>query len=334
LSGHCLDRLADIEPNSIQVCVTSPPFYGLRNYQTPPQTWPDGWIGELGQEPTLALYLDHLLMVFDGVRRVLRDDGTCFVNLGDSYSGSGPSGAGYQSETTKRRAGQKADGSFRISPRLGVGDPGYATKKPHIMRGDNLKPKDLMLIPHRFAIAMQDAGWWVRNDLVWAKTACMPESVTDRATRSHEYIFHFAKSARYYYDAEAVKEPAIGASRVRADVVGGNKHNGDTTKHSDGFVFVNAQTANQRTVWTIGPEPLKDEHYAAWPTEIPRRCIIAGSKPGDTILDPFIGSGRTGIVADRLDRHCIGIELSPANVAMSERLIRGDSPMFASVEVA
>jgi DNA modification methylase len=412
LQGHVLDRLNDIAPNSVQVCVTSPPYYGLRSYGTEPQVWGgdagcehvfgdettgkrrgtlnvgfnerwgnspgdkkqehaanlivnngstcscNAWRGELGQEPTLALYLDHLLMVFDAVKRVLRDDGCLFVNLGDSYDTN----------------------------------------------------KSLYLMPPQFALMMKARGWIVRNDLIWAKTACMPESVTDRATRSHEYIFHFAKSARYFYDAEAVKEAQQGDGRRRGCVHSLTRADG-TGRNDGGSEWQDNGSRNQRTVWTIGPEPLQDEHYAAWPTEIPRRCILAASSekgqcpacgapwrrvvertgasnaanekvsdydvPGlakgsshdrvrrlsggmgyehvrrgtnnwqpscscidagdpipQTVLDPFIGSGRTGIVADRLDRHCIGIELSPVNVAMSERLVRGDSPMFANVEVA
>lgn len=342
------------------------------------------WRGELGQEPTLALYLDHLLAVFAEVWRVLRPDGTLWCNIGDSFnnrtkvrrSSHQPALNGYVDAEWRDVA---ANGGVRMS-----------------RTDDGLKEKDLMLVPFRFAIAMQQAGWWVRNDCIWAKTACMPESVTDRATRSHEYVFHFAKAARYYYDAEAVKEQSAEPDRVRNDRIGGAS--GHTVRHSLGGMMQGVASRNLRTVWTLGPEPFSGSHFAVMPTEIPRRAILAGtsergccprcgapwrrvvekcpeSKPTTrgqqawtavtgqrdsrgglpereivttgwspgcacdagppvpcTVLDIFLGSGTTALVADRLGRDCIGIELNEVYAEMARKRIASDAPLFVKIE--
>ncbi len=336
LVGDVRAKLATLPDNHCHVCVTSPPYFGLRSYGTPPQVWggdpdcyhewgdeqrgkrkdikppsesasvsrmgldgrqglgpPSGgyfcqscgaWLGHLGLEPTLALFIEHLVAVFREVRRVLRPDGTCWLNIGDSYAGSGPSGAGYQSETTKRREGMKQDGNFRLSARLAAGDPGYAYKKPHVIPA-GLKPKDLMLVPHRLAIALQDDGWWVRSDIIWHKRAPMPESVTDRPTSAHEHIFLLTKAPKYFYDGDAIREPYNEDSLSRYDsplqqvVNGANQPGGDPSLREKGKTMMtpNPMGRNTRNVWTLSPEPFPAAHFATFPTEIPRRCIKAGT---------------------------------------------------------
>jgi len=274
--GDCLDILPTLEANTIQCCVTSPPYYGLRDY---------GCAGQIGLEDTPDEYVANMVRVFQEVKRVLRDDGVLFLNLGDSYAGSGK---GIGSDHGKA-----------------VFTDGEITKTD--WSKIRLKPKDLIGIPWRVAFALQADGWYLRQDIIWNKPNPMPESVTDRCTKAHEYIFLLTKSARYYYDADAVKEPLSSPPHAP----GNNKLDASRNDHDQmQKVWGLDGTRNRRSVWTITTKPYKEAHFATFPQEIPRTCILAGSKKGDTILDPFCGSGTTGEVALKLDRNFIGIELN------------------------
>jgi DNA modification methylase len=294
LHGDWIEQLKTLEAESVQCCVTSPPYWGLRDY---------GVSGQLGLEKTPEEYVEKMVAGFREVKRVLRNDGTLWVNLGDSYNGSGGAGGDY------------------IEGGLKEGQPKYPGR--HI---NNLKPKDLIGIPWRVAFALQADGWYLRQDIIWAKPNPMPESVTDRCTKSHEYIFLLSKSARYFYDADAIKERQAESSAERA-LYGWNGRNDDGSngartgagirkmKESGmsmgeaGLIPLDGMR-NKRSVWLITTKPYKEAHFATFPQEIPRTCILAGSKKGDTILDPFCGSGTTGEVALKLDRNFIGIELN------------------------
>lgn len=281
MQGDCIESMRLIPDKSVQCCVTSPPYWGLRDY---------GVDGQIGLEPSPDEYVARMVEVFREVRRCLRDDGTLWLNLGDSYAAN----RGYQVPDSKH---------------VDVGNA-MASSVPA-----GLKPKDLCMIPWRVALALQADGWWLRSVIVWAKKSPMPESVTDRPTSSWEPIFLLAKSEKYYYDAEAVKEKTerIGGSPRQF----GASNQVGTMRQDQGMTFVDNGTRNQRNVWHLGPEPYAEAHFATFPTEIPRRCILAGSKPGDTILDPFSGSGTTGAVALQLDRTYIGCELNPDYIRMS-----------------
>jgi len=310
--GDALEVLPTLPSASVQCVVTSPPYFGLRDY---------GHDGQIGFEETPDEYVASLVAVFREVRRVLRDDGTLWLNLGDSYAGSGPSGAAYQSETTKRRAeGSGKDGVFRVSKSLAARGLTYANKKPVPPPG--LKAKDLLGIPWRVAFALQADGWYLRQDIIWHKPNPMPESVTDRCTKAHEYIFLLSKSRRYYYDADAIAESSIGTTGTPR--FGGTKY-GDSLdpKHAteSGKVYKDTGTRNRRSVWTVATQPYPDAHFATYPPELIRPAIQAGSKPNDTILDPFNGAGTTGLVALQMNRKYIGIELNPEYAHMTrERL--------------
>lgn len=396
LVGHVLHRLRGLPAESVHCVVTSPPYYGLRDYGIEPQVWGDGCRGSLGLEPTMALYLDHMVEVFREVRRVMRKDATCWLNIGDSYA----SGTKGDKRTNAQERPRDANGFHSGS---GVRwNTGSTWKIEH-----GLKPKDLMLIPSRLAIRLQDDGWWVRSDIAWCKRAPMPESCTDRPTSAWEHVFLLTKSARYYYDAEAVKELADGDTHSKGNKLdppmehAGVGHIGWTKATKD----MPSTHRNQRNVWLLGPEPFPEAHFATFPTEIPRRAILAGTsergvcpkcaapwermvakerrfesgsgraghmptgKNGEnlqgggatldirrgpcvdvetlgwrptcgcdagepvsaTVLDPFLGAGTTALVADRLGRDCIGIELNPEYAAMARRRIEGDGPLLAEV---
>ena len=293
-TGDCLKILPTLEAESVHCCVTSPPYWGLRDYGVP---------GQLGLEPNPEQYVMKMVEVFSLVHRVLRNDGTLWINLGDTYTSG--------NRTHRRDADSKNLAALQTFDRIST-PPG-------------LKPKDLIGIPWLVAFALQRAGWYLRQDIIWAKPNPMPESVTDRCTKSHEYIFLLTKSARYYYDAEAIKEDF-------ADDRMGNP-NGGGQYAKDAFVLLGTQKGlskgkwnedgkmtgrNKRSVWTITTRPFKEAHFATFPPEIPEICIKAGSKTGDTILDPFSGAGTTGMVAEKLGRKYIGIELNPSYVSMSE----------------
>ena len=299
---------------SVQCCVTSPPYWGLRDY---------GVSGQLGLESSPDAYVQNMVRVFREVRRVLRDDGTCWLNLGDSYAGSGPSGASYQSETTKRRAGKVQDGSFRISKTLSERGLSYRDKKPVPPAG--LKSKDLVGIPWRVAFALQADGWYLRSDIIWSKPNPMPESVTDRPTKAHEYLFLLSKNERYFYAADAIAEPSIHAGRV-VEYDGTQKNSvaaADPMMRTrlDSTVTVKP-TRNVRTVWNISTQAYPDAHFATMPEKLAERCILAGSKAGDIVIDPFMGSGTVARVALRLGRRAVGCDLNPAYIDLQRERTR------------
>jgi DNA modification methylase len=299
--GDARETLATLPERSVQTCVTSPPYFGLRDY---------GHGAQIGLEATPDAYVAELVALFRAVRRVLRDDGTLWLNLGDSYAGRGVTG-GMKSLQTDA----SADGARGWVPPA----PGF-------------KDKDLYGIPWRVAFALQADGWWLRSDIVWHKPSPMPESVTDRPTKAHEYVFLLTKAERYYYDADAIAEEAAnnrwGDPAERTATNGaGNGVLGVSAR----FGSPGAGTRNARTVWTIATQPYRGAHFATMPPALAERCIRAGSRLGDTVLDPFGGAGTTGLVADRLGRDAILCELNPAYAALAEQRIRGDSPLFAEV---
>jgi len=296
-----------LENESVQCVVTSPPYWGLRDY---------GVSGQIGLERTPDEYVAKLVAVFREVRRALRKDGVVFLNLGDCYAtGGGSGGVGHSAQVGSTRARVQGAG----------------------LLGHGLKPKDLVGIPWRVAFALQADGWWLRSDIVWAKPNPMPESIRDRPTRAHEFVFLFTKSARYYWDQDAIREPAAAASRARYAYAfpgapdGLAQPNGGERLRPEGMREFTG-TANARTVWTIATEPYPGAHFATFPTELARRCVLAGSRKGDLVLDPFSGAGTVALVSDRLDRSAVGLELNPEYVAMSRRRVESDAPLFAAQE--
>ena len=298
INADVMDGLAQLESGSVRCVVTSPPYWGLRDYGIP---------GQLGLERTPEEYVARMVAVFAEVRRVLADDGTLWMNLGDSYA-SQTKGSGGPSAKQCSNAGSR----YEMSQRLHHG----------------LKDKDLVGIPWRVAFALQDDGWYLRSDIIWAKPNPMPESVTDRPTKSHEYVFLLAKSERYFFDADAVREPLAPESTARyAYAFGGAKSTALVEQNRRGIgqrtrpVGERVATAgrNVRTVWTIATEPYPEAHFATFPTALPERCIRAGSRIGDTVLDPFAGSGTTLMVARGLGRNAVGIELNPEYCRLIEK---------------
>ncbi|HWK19794.1 MAG TPA: site-specific DNA-methyltransferase [Microbacteriaceae bacterium] len=316
----------ELDPGSVQTIVTSPPYFGLRDY---------GVDGQLGAEQSVQEYVDRMVALFRSLRDVLADDGTLWLNLGDSYSGAGPSGASYDSATTRRRAeGDGMDGKFRVSKRLAERDLDYSRKKPVPTSG--IPAKNLIGVPWRVAFALQDDGWILRSDIIWAKPNPMPESVADRPTKAHEYLFLMSKSPRYYYDAEAIKEPAItgfngsefhtgktGEHQLerasKQPRFGGNKYGLGNDTPKSGNEYAPNGRANKRTVWSVPTVPFSEAHFAVYPPELIRPCILAGSRRGDTVLDPFSGSGTTGMVATQEGRRYIGVDLNREYLELSLR---------------
>ena len=294
--GDCLETLKTLPDCSVQTCVTSPPYYGLRDY---------GVEGQIGLEESPEAYVAKLVAVFREVKRVLKDDGTVWLNLGDSYAGSGKGG---QSEEKRSENWQ----------------PTYINKGMTY----GLKPKDLIGIPWLVAFALRADGWWLRSDIIWAKPNPMPESVTDRPTKSHEYIFLLTKSARYYYDADAIKEPSNCSGDPRAGygrLHYRGKREGIAGTGNENFVLI-TETRNKRDVWTVTTKPYKEAHFATFPPDLIEPCILAGSRPGDTVLDPFNGSGTTGEVAIKHHRNYIGCELNPEYIELTNRRLAKVQP--------
>ena len=320
VNADVLAGLAELPDESVHCVVTSPPYYGLRDY---------GVDGQIGREATIQEHLDKIVVVFREVRRVLRKDGTLWVNYGDSYANDGKWGGS--------TGGKHAKG---LHGNTGVGRERKTT---------GLKPKDLMGMPWRVAFALQEDGWWLRRDIIWSKPNAMPEAVHDRPATAHEYLFLMTRSERYAYDAEAIKEPVSGNAHPRGNginakikVPGGwdTKPGAHGTVHREGrgtpeyrvrqnpsfsgAINGMVETRNKRSVWEIPIDGYPDAHFATFPPALVEPCIKAGCPVGGTVLDPFGGAGTTGLVADRLQRNAILIELNPEYAAMAERRINGD----------
>ena len=309
--GAALKSLAD---KSVHCCVTSPPYWGLRDY---------GHAGQLGLEKTPQEYVERKVAVFADVRRVLRDDGTLWLNLGDSYAASGKKGSGGIGKgTIAGGRGQSTNkGSFY----------GAADSLSRHPSDYGLKEKDLVGIPWRVAFALQADGWYLRQDIIWSKPNPMPESVRDRCTKAHEYIFMLSKSPRYYYDAAAIAEPisASYAKDNRPDGVLRNRLYENSKLVKAGMVekwegtpddyAVRKTTRNKHSVWTVTTKSFKGAHFATFPPDLIEPCILAGSPKDGVVLDPFAGSGTTGMVAERHGRSAILIELNPDYTAMIQK---------------
>lgn len=343
LTGDCRDVLRTLPDESVHAVVTSPPYWGLRDY---------GVEGQIGLETTFIAFIEEMVSVFREVRRVLRSDGTCWLNLGDSYC------------TTPRgnREGDLSTSSLTNPQRQerlwGKHKYRDQDREPRVARNSGLKHKDLVGIPWRVAFALQADGWYLRRDIIWHKLNPMPESVRDRPSTAHEYLFLLTRAPSYFYDADAILEPvsANTHARLSQDVAyqvgseranGGAKTNGNmkavgrgpkTTeagsgiKNNDSFAAaccLPVTHRNKRSVWSTATEAFSEAHFATFPPALVEPCIKAGCPEGGTVLDPFGGAGTTGLVADRLGRNAILIELNPEYAAMAERRIRGDAPLFA-----
>lgn len=362
--GDALTRLKEMDDKSVDCCVTSPPYYALRDYGT--GHWEGGDANcthedaalpnrfdfaisnkqfsnagsearkylkvcpkcgavrvdeQIGLEETPEEYIQALTKVFHEVKRVLKDDGTLWLNIGDSYWGSGSRGFDFTNSFTEKSEIQKGSkGTTNLSevPSL-KGNVGV------------YKNKDLIGIPWMLAFALRADGWWLRQDIIWAKGSPMPESIQDRCTRSHEYIFLMTKKAHYYYDAKAIAEPC-----ATFDM---NVRDRDTTKlnntpgrtHMGGLKTNQYETRNKRDVWKINSKPCSEAHFATYPLELAETCILAGSHRGGTILDPFNGSGSTGIAAVQNGRDYVGIELNPEYVEITKRRARNESACAVEV---
>lgn len=338
LLGDARERLRDLAAGSVHCIVTSPPYWGLRDY---------GVDGQVGLENSLADYVGALVAVFGEARRVLRDDGTLWLNLGDSYVGGGGFSPDSPINVSRRAAiadGVNEDRGFSLSARQHERNVSGALKP-----GGGLKAKDLVGLPWVVAFALRDAGWWLRAGIVWHKPYGMPEAVSDRVTTAHEFVFHMAKSSRYYYDADAIRTPLVAATVRELD----DLYEGTATKSYAGTGAQNpsdvkrrivdklrndpdaaARGANARSVWSIGPEPSSLPHFATMPTALARRCIRTGCPPSGVVLDPFAGIGTTLIVALEEGRSAVGVELNPEFHAIARSRCAMVAPLFAEEGIA
>jgi len=308
--GNALDVLRTLPADRFQCCVTSPPYYGLRDYGHPDQ---------LGLESTPEEYVARMVEVFREVRRVLRPDGTLWLNIGDGYAGSGRGGyegvnSGLDGSGCHQRDSRSAKLVQATRPRAGFHSSQVAAGvigRRHVPPPPGIKEKDLIGIPWMLAFALRADGWWLRADIIWSKPNPMPESVKDRTTKAHEYVFLLAKSKSYFYDADAIADPSTWSDQGRSsrdpsptNVPGAPPHRGLRDDAPTG-------QRNARSVWTISPKPFGGAHFAVMPPELAERCVLAGSRLGDEVIDPFLGSGTVGMVADRNGRRWFGIELQP-----------------------
>ncbi len=296
-TGNCLDYLRELPPESVDCCVTSPPYYGLRDY---------GVAEQIGLEESPETYVARLTEVFQEVRRVLKSDGTLWVNLGDSYNGSGKN-TGNNKATINNRA---------------------ADKRTNIA---GLKVKDLIGTPWMLAFALRADGWYLRQEIIWSKPNPMPESVRDRCTKSHESLFLFAKSPKYYFDHKAIMEPAKYDGRKDTRMKGSHKYSQQEATGIRPQTFAargherwqrgqdGEFMRNKRDVWSVRTRPFKGAHFATFPEELISPCILAGSRGGGVVLDPFMGAGTTAVVAKKLGRHFAGCDLNPEYVAIAEK---------------
>ncbi|MEM6623875.1 MAG: site-specific DNA-methyltransferase [Pseudomonadota bacterium] len=335
ITGDCQEVLATLPAKHFHTCVTSPPYYGLRDY---------GVDGQIGLEASPAAFIDQMVAVFREVHRVLRDDGTLWLNLGDSYCSNG--GPGWQGKN-----GQRSDRRFTAT-RNTVG-----MRTASRCAREHYKPKDLMGMPWRVAFALQEDGWYLRQDIIWAKPNPMPESVRDRCTKAHEYIFLLSKSPKYAFDADAINEPVSPNTHARlsqdviAQIASARAHGGTKTmkavgrtpkakkagfkvKNNESFGAATAMPVhrrNKRSVWTVGSDSYLGAHFSTYPPALIEPCILAGSPEGGHVLDPFGGAGTTGLVADRLGRNATLIELNSEYATMARDRVLGDAPLLTDV---
>jgi DNA modification methylase len=426
LAGDVMEALLKIPEETVQCVVTSPPYWGLRDYKIPPSIWGGdpgcahqwgmehveremrlgknlaaspashaggsikcaltpaqsfdhgfcqrcgAWLGCLGLEPTPELYVAHVVQVFREVRRVLADAGTLWMNLGDSYAtgtgsvgdcpGGGEQGARWAGDLDRLRDekrgyrgdrlanGRKDQAAILRQKTRADRDGTHAGKhtgitamgpmtQPNRMPLPGLKPKDLVGIPWMVAFALRADGWYLRQDIIWSKPNPMPESVTDRCTKAHEYLFLLAKSERYYFNAAAIAERSINAGKVvtlgEKSLSKGQANGANVAASGNGKLeqVTVTETRNKRSVWQIATQPYPEAHFATFPEALVEPCILAGSRPGDTVLDPFAGSGTTGVVALRYRRHFVGVELNLEYAQLAEKRIGDEAPMFNEVEV-
>jgi DNA modification methylase len=304
INSDCIEGLKTLPDESVDCCVTSPPYFGLRDY---------GHDGQIGLEDTPEAFVGKMVEVFTEVKRVLKKEGTLWLNLGDSYSGSGKGG---QSEE-KRSIGWQ---------------PEYGNKG----KTYGLKPKDLIGVPWMVAFALRSSGWYLRQDIIWHKPNPMPESVTDRCTKAHEYIFLLSKSAKYYYDHEAIKYEMIESSIQRnQNGWNGNEDRGwiagkqnNLSKYLGSDKAKEQTLANKRSVWTVTTKPFSDAHFATFPEDLIVDCIKAGCPEGGIVLDPFSGAGTTALVASKLNRDFIGFELNPEYIEITKKRLQNELGMF------
>lgn len=356
---NCLIGLKKIESDSVDCCVTSPPYYGLRDYGTSDQ---------IGLEETPELFVQKLTEVFTEVRRVLKPEGTLWLNLGDTYS----SHKDCKSVSDSMRVGGKSESANVI-------EKGQShSRNTKMLKEQGFKNKDLIGIPWMVAFALRSSGWYLRQDIIWHKPNPMPESVTDRCTKAHEYIFLLSKSASYYYDQEAIKQPitdatifrmaqqiedqegssrvpgktngnmkAVGPGRtprkgvdtrggnqgsengIPAMAINGNGVNGHSGYYNQAGELIGGGMANKKSVWTVTTKPFKESHFATFPPDLIVDCIKAGCPENGIVLDPFMGAGTTGMVARKLNRNYIGFELNPEYMKIAERRIFNEVGLFA-----
>lgn len=348
LTGDALTKLRELPSAIVQTCVTSPPYWNLRDY---------GVDGQMGLEPTPEAYVAAMVEVFREVKRVLKDDGTVWLNIGDSY-------AGYWGEKYSHKPfGEDRAGDASTVPNKK--SPNFKSYNKNKFRHDTIngsktqpppagfKPKDLIGVPWLLAFALRADGWYLRQDIIWEKPNPMPESINDRCTKSHEYIFLLSKSSRYYFDAKAISEPCSPNTqpRISQDLMkqigserafGGMKKNGNMKACKPKFVdpltapyerrnanfLMPTDRRNKRSVWTVASKSVKEAHFATFPQELVLDCVKAGSRPGDIVLDPFSGTGTVAIVARKLDRHYIAIELNPKSNAIAKKRLYKELGMF------
>lgn len=299
LLGDALEQLRTMPPESVHTCVTSPPYYNLRDYGTE---------GQIGNEASVEEYINTLVRIFREVRRVLRPDGTLWVNIGDSYA---------------TRSGNQPPTNTRNSC-------GHTAKKTPT----GYKYKDMIGVPWLLAFALRADGWYLRQDIIWNKSNCMPEAVKDRCTKSHEYVFLLSKSERYYFDAQAISEPATSEKGNARTFRGGGAYTGgrahdnsaQVKRESHGNVENPTGRRNKRDVWTISTTGFRGAHFAVFPEKLVEPCILAGCPAGGVVLDPFMGSGTTGVVAKRLGRDFVGVEINPEYVKMATARIAEAKP--------
>lgn len=307
-TGDCLEVLKTLPDESVHCCVTSPPYYALRDY---------GMEEQIGREATPKEYISRLTEVFTEVRRVLRSDGTLWLNIADTYAGKGNQGDFVDPKNPKGRSGQAVALNYKV---------------------EGCKPKDMIGIPWMLAFALRDSGWYLRNDIIWMKENPMPESCKDRCSRCYEHIFLLSKSRKYFFDAKAISEPIAPATaeRLKRGMKGGNKY-GKPVPGQPQTQTINRPRAhgeitdsmintmrNKRDVWVVNTVPFKGGHYAAYPPKLVEPCLLAGCPEGGIVLDPFFGSGTTGMVAKQLNRHYIGIELNPEYAELAKARIGGE----------